>query len=136
MRSREINSTTKNMKAISSSIRAGIRTFIWITAFLLMAAAGHLHAEKFVMIVLPDTQGETAQTPPSHYTSQMSWIVNNKTALNIKYVLHVGDLVNWDTPFSNPPHYMYVHGSNGFNQLFNAGIPYAIAVGNHDTAAV
>jgi regulation of enolase protein 1 (concanavalin A-like superfamily) len=31
---------------------------------------------------------------------------------------------------------MYVHGSNGMNQLFTAGIPYAIAVGNHDTAAV
>lgn len=101
-----------------------------------MAAAAPVHAERFTMIVLPDTQGETAQTPPSMYTSQMNWIVNNKTALNIKFVLHVGDLVNWDTPFSNPPHYMYVHGSNGFNQLFNAGIPYAIAVGNHDTDAV
>lgn len=108
----------------------------WFISLLLIVATLNLHAEKFVIVVLPDTQGETAQTPPSHYTSQMNWIVNNKTALNIKYVLHVGDVVNWDTPFSNPPHYMYVHGSNGFNQLFNAGIPYAIAIGNHDTAAV
>jgi regulation of enolase protein 1 (concanavalin A-like superfamily) len=125
------------MKAKSTSVSGGFRKLFWVTGLLLVsAAAWNLQAEKFVIVVLPDTQGETAQTPPSHYISQMNWIVNNKTALNIKYVLHVGDLVNWDTPFSNPPHYMYVHGSNGFNQLFTAGIPYAIAVGNHDTAAV
>jgi regulation of enolase protein 1 (concanavalin A-like superfamily) len=122
------------MKAKSTSVHWKGRTLF--AAMAVLMAAGNLQAEKFTMIVIPDTQGSTAQTPPSTYTSQMSWIANNKTALNIKFVLHVGDVVNWDTPFSNPPHYMYVHGSNGFNQLFNAGIPYAIAVGNHDTDAV
>ncbi len=124
------------MKAKSSSVRVGFQKLFWVAGALLMTIVWNLRAEKFVLVVLPDTQGETAQSPPSHYTSQMNWIVNNKTALNIKYVLHVGDVVNWDTPFSNPPHYMYVNGSNGVNQLFTAGIPYAIAVGNHDTQAV
>ncbi|MCD6049166.1 MAG: metallophosphoesterase, partial [Verrucomicrobia bacterium] len=66
------------------------------------------------------------------FTSQLNWIAANKTALNIPFVLHVGDLVNWDTA----DHIQYQVASNGFRTLDNAGIPYAIAVGNHDTAAV
>ncbi len=107
-----------------------------LTTLLLVAAAWTLHAEKFLIVVLPDTQGETGQTPSTMFTSQMNWIVNNKTALNIKFVTHVGDVVNWDTPYSSPHHYMYVNGSNGFNVLDAATIPYGIAIGNHDTAAV
>jgi DNA repair exonuclease SbcCD nuclease subunit len=47
-------------------------------------------------------------------------------------VLHVGDLTDWDTS----DHVQYIRASDGFALLDQAGIPYAIAIGNHDTAAV
>ncbi len=124
------------MKINTSSISALFAKITWLTSLLLMAAGPALQAEKFVIAVIPDSQGETGATPPTKFTSQMQWIVNNKTAQNIKFVAHVGDVVNWDTPYSSPPHYMYVNADSGFDLLDAAGIPYGIALGNHDTAAV
>lgn len=101
----------------------------------LLTAVSFAQPEKFALVVLPDTQGETGANPPTMFTSQMRWITNNAAALHIKMVLHVGDLVNWDTPDSVPPHYMYVHASNGYHMLDAVGLPYANANGNHDNQA-
>lgn len=54
--------------------------------------------DDFTIIVLPDTQ---AYVDPGTYadvfTNQTQWIVDNKDALNIVFVTHVGDIVNnWD----------------------------------------
>ncbi|MCX6904346.1 MAG: PA14 domain-containing protein, partial [Verrucomicrobia bacterium] len=102
---------------------------------LLLTAISTARAEQFSLVVLPDTQGETGATPPTMFTAQCQWITNNAASQNIKMVLHVGDLVNWDTPDSNPPHYMYVNASNGYNMLDAFGIHYANANGNHDNQA-
>jgi hypothetical protein len=86
---------------------------------------------RFLIPVLPDTQGEVSSSP-AMFTSQMNWVAANKAASNIVFALHVGDIINWDTP----DHAMWNTASNCFRILDNAGIPYAVAVGNHDTAAV
>ena len=47
-------------------------------------------------------------------------------------MVHTGDIVNWDTPdhpSTRPPR-------DAFVPLEEAGIPYSLSVGNHDTAAV
>lgn len=88
-------------------------------------------AEKFTLVVLPDTQIAVRARPELTH-SQMEWIVSNRAARNIPFVLHVGDVVDWDTPELE----QWVTASACFERLDEARIPYAIAVGNHDTAAV
>ena len=75
------------------------------------------------------------------FTSQTQWIVNNRDALNINYVAQLGDCVE--------------HGDNGGNDIewqnaetslsllegavsgaYPDGIPYGIAVGNHDQSPI
>jgi len=88
-------------------------------------------AQKFIIPVLPDTQYEMSDNPEM-FISQINWIANNKTLLNIPIVLHVGDITNWQTP----DQFMWKTASRGFKILDHARIPYALTLGNHDCAAV
>lgn len=88
-------------------------------------------AETFSLVILPDTQMETGGNP-ERFNGRMDWIVKKRDSLNVKFVMHVGDLVNWDTP----DHIQFVRARAGMDILYKAGIPYAICVGNHDTPAV
>jgi len=86
---------------------------------------------KFTLVVIPDTQQEIVYYP-SRFTNRLEWLVNNRTPIDLRFVAHSGDMVDWDTP----DHIHYVRASDSLRLLDNARIPYAIAVGNHDTAAV
>lgn len=97
----------------------------------LLATAPVVFAEKFTLVVLPDTQ-IAVRSSPDMTRSQMNWIIKNRVPLNIPIVLHVGDVVDWDTP----DHDQWRTADSCFALLDKARIPYAIAVGNHDTAAV
>ena len=90
-----------------------------------------ISAQKFVIPVLPDTQNEISGQPEM-FTSQMNWIANNHTKLNIPIVLHVGDIINWQTP----DQIMWKTASKGFKILDSVHVPYALTLGNHDGAAV
>jgi len=81
-------------------------------------------ADKFTLMVIPDSQIMT-QDAPSIYTNEITWIKNNVSNLNIKFVSHVGDVVN----VSNNT--QYTNAKNAMNQM-NGVVPYAIAAGNHD----
>ena len=96
---------------------------------LLTAWAQTARAQKFTLAVFPDTQ-TAVNYRPAMLTSQVRWIVGNAPKRNIKFVLHVGDLVDWHDD------YQWKVADEGMAVLDRAGIPYAIAVGNHDTAAV
>jgi hypothetical protein len=67
----------------------------------------------------------------NYFNHRIDWMVDNRDALDLRWVLQTGDLVNWDTP----DHDQYVRASVGFEAFDDAAIPYVIAVGNHDTAA-
>src|SRR6185437_4928011 len=82
--------------------------------------------QDFTIIVLPDTQNE-AQFFPSVLDSQTSWIVNNQKALNIQMVLGVGDIVN---DGADPA--QQANADAAVRLLDNAGVPYMLAIGNHD----
>lgn len=100
--------------------------FIVLLVALQFALSSVIQAQKFVIPVLPDTQNEVRHKP-AMFMSQMQWIAAEKDSLNIPFVLHVGDVVdsNNDVEFER--------ASKGFLILDKAKIPYAIAVGNHDT---
>lgn len=85
-------------------------------------------------MVVPDTQymvaSQNAQTP-EHFRAQLDWIVSQKDALNIKFVTHIGDLVEnggitseWDL------------ASDIMKILEQGGVAYGVAPGNHDTDAL
>ena len=87
------------------------------------------YAQKFTIPVLPDTQCEV-NSKPEMFLNQLQWIADKKDSLNIPFVIHVGDIVDFD----NIEH--YERASDGFKILDEAKIPYAVCVGNHDTEAV
>jgi hypothetical protein len=79
---------------------------------------------SWTLVVLPDTQGYS-QYYPELFKDQARWIVANKDRYNIKYVLHLGDIVNVNTA---------LQWTNAQAALFmlDGEVPYALAPGNHD----
>ena len=88
-------------------------------------------ADNFTIVVMPDTQnyasgdgGGTADI----FRAQTQWIVDNRDALNIIYVAHVGDCVNHADREEE-----WQNADAAFLKLEGLRpIPYGIAVGNHD----
>jgi len=81
--------------------------------------------DDFMVVALPDTQNYSSSYP-SIWTSMTSWIVNNRSALNIQFVTHEGDIVNTYNSASE-----WANSVAGMNQL-NGQVPYLMTLGNHD----
>ena len=80
---------------------------------------------SFTIAVLPDTQ-VYAERYPQHFIAQTQWITENTDALDIRYVLHLGDITNRNSPEQ------WANAKTAIDVLHDAGIPYALAPGNHD----
>ena len=84
---------------------------------------------NFTIAILPDTQSYV-NWKKAEMTDQLDWLVNNKSNLNLKFVSHVGDIVqNWD---GVPSDWEFVQSE--MTKLKTAGIPYSLLPGNHDYA--
>ena len=98
---------------------------------VLIATFTTAHAEEFTVVALPDTQCYSAGIKgglPEMFTAQTNWIDANQADRNIKYVAHLGDVVqNQDdlTQWSNAKHSM--------SPLENSGVAFGTCSGNHDT---
>ena len=88
-------------------------------------------ATTFSFAVVPDTQPEVQADDP-RTDKRVAWLVQHRDQLNLKWVLHSGDVEDWDTP----DHHQWVSMSTRFAALAAAGIPFIASPGNHDTAAV
>src|ERR1051326_6962087 len=105
-----------------------VRAFYLIAGawlFLGLICAAQTTAPDFSIIVLPDTQ-YYAQSYPQTFDSQTQWIVNNISALNIKAVIGVGDIVNGGGVASQ-----WQAASNSVSKR-EGKVPYFMAIGNHD----
>jgi len=102
--------------------------------------AGPPPGPDFTIIALPDTQYYVSSHrggTPGIFTAQTDWIVTNKTSRNIVFVTQLGDCVeNGDNGGNNVE---WSHATNAMYRLEDPattllahGIPYGIAVGNHD----
>ena len=102
--------------------------------------AGPPPGPDFTLVALPDTQCYVASRNggrPETFTAQADWIVTNKTARNIVFVTQLGDCSeNGDNGGNNA---QWLHATNALYRLENPattlaehGIPYGVAVGNHD----
>ncbi|MEX2535943.1 MAG: Ig-like domain-containing protein [Trueperaceae bacterium] len=84
--------------------------------------------DSFTIIVIPDTQNMIA-IPQNTMVDQMThWIVSQAEALSIRFVTHVGDVVN-DARDSDE----WVRADGALDRL-DGVFPYSIAVGDHEYA--
>ncbi len=94
---------------------------------------------NFSLIAVPDTQYYSSNLnggTSAMFTAQTEWIVNQKVARNIGYVAHLGDCVEHGNVASE-----WVNVDSSMKLLENPvttnlldGIPFGVAVGNHDQA--
>lgn len=83
----------------------------------------------FSFAVYSDTQQEVGTD--KRFRNRAEYLVKNRKALDLRYVTHVGDVVNWDTP----DHRQYAVARDALRPLEDAGIPYSLCIGNHDSMA-
>jgi hypothetical protein len=80
--------------------------------------------EAFTLVALPDTQVYSLRYP-GLFSAQTAWIADHVRALDIRYVFHLGDIVNNNTDLE------WMRAWEAMSWL-NDAVPYAIATGNHD----
>jgi len=93
---------------------------------LTLASLAQTTPGEFTVITLPDTQNY-AQYYPQILTSQTQWIAANAKALNIQFVVGLGDIVNNGSSTAQ-----YTNADASYRLLDNAKVPYIAAIGNHD----
>lgn len=93
----------------------------------------------FTIVVMPDTQNYMSGYFGGLYamfTDQINWIINNVTTQKIAYVVGLGDEVeHGDTPGTTHDEWAEA-ATTGYYRLDAAGIPYGVAVGNHEQTPV
>ncbi len=80
----------------------------------------------YSFVWMSDTQ-YYSESYPHIYNEQVNWIAENKDKLNIDYVIHTGDLVNF-----SDQEYQWEVADKAMQVLDDAGVPYGVLAGNHD----
>ncbi len=88
------------------------------------AAASGAAATDFSLIALPDTQYYCGGS--GIFALQTSWIGGLKDVLDVRFVLHEGDMVNI------PIRETEWHQASEAMGVLDGSVPYILAVGNHD----
>ena len=106
-------------------------------AFLHPTAQEAPTVNEFTIVMLPDTQkyvNPDAPSPSDTFEKQTEWIAASKTALDIVFVTHVGDIVDGKNSSSQwalaDTAMDLLDGDLGL--IPDGVIPYATAGGNHD----
>ncbi|MBS3963014.1 MAG: metallophosphoesterase [Methylomonas sp.] len=113
-----------------------------------LAPVGTTVAQPFRFVALPDTQiyAENLFPDPNRFppvtdpngtghifAAQTQWIVDNAAAKNIRYVGHLGDIVqHGDDPLRAPA--QWTMAKDAMNNLLQADIAHGTVMGNHDTS--
>jgi hypothetical protein len=107
------------------------------TFFIGILVSCSIFAQDFTIIGLPDTQYYTGNRfggNPGIFQAQTQWIVENKDSLNIVFVAHLGDIVEFgfrEIEWRRADEAMSILEIPQSMELQD-GIPYGIALGNHD----
>ena len=80
------------------------------------------------IVALPDTQYYSA-SHPEIFDAQTSWIVDNRTAENIAFVTHLGDVVD---SRDNTQQWTNAEHSMNILEIGAPELPYSVCMGNHD----
>ena len=82
---------------------------------------------SFSIVVLPDTQTYAA-AKPEIFHAETQWIVDNRQRQRIRFVSHVGDIVDRNVPEQ------WQVAREAMDRLHGV-VPYGFSVGNHDMVA-
>ncbi|TWT86192.1 hypothetical protein Mal64_39350 [Pseudobythopirellula maris] len=89
------------------------------------------------MVVIPDTQSYVRSSANRAILTQMTqWVVDNRDAFNVQFVLQEGDIVNQNsrvepTSGDQSGDQQWANAKASFS-LLDGVVPYAFAPGNHD----
>ncbi|MBN2021569.1 MAG: metallophosphoesterase [Pirellulales bacterium] len=105
---------------------------LWAVGWTLAAhPAGAWAVEPFSVVLLPDTQEYTLMAPINNpYSAQTSWIVNNMEAENIKFTIHLGDIVENNNLY--PSQWDIADAAHAILEQAPTPMPYSVMPGNHD----
>jgi len=103
-----------------------VRRLVFFLFSVLLLAGVAAGQSDFSVILLPDTQNYS-QFYPDTFKAQTNWIVANRAALNIQFVIGLGDIVNTAEDTTQ-----WQNADAAIKILDAAGVPYALAIGNHD----
>ncbi len=106
------------------------RVLALVLALLLIGTVGIAAAAQpgeFTVVLLPDTQ-LYAESHPNIYLAQTEWIKKRVKADNIKFVIHLGDIVQ------NPEVEAEWKNADRAHRVLDKAVPYSMAPGNHDGA--
>jgi hypothetical protein len=88
---------------------------------------GALYGDQpFSIVLLPDTQFYVTNYPEM-FKAEVDWIVAQKDAEKIAFVLHLGDIVD-----NFPVQLEWSRADEDLKELEAAQIPYVVCAGNHD----
>lgn len=116
-------SSYSNMKALFQ-MKNRISLSLVLVFFLLTGCLSA--AEPFSVVVLPDTQNYAWKFPET-YVAQTQWIRDNVEKENIKFVMHLGDLVQH---YNDSEEQWQV--ADRAHRLLDGVVPYSVLPGNHD----
>jgi hypothetical protein len=88
------------------------------------AGEGEVGSNAWSIVVLPDTQDYT-ESFEDPFESQIDWILDNIDALDIRFVLHEGDIVE----FNEVEQWRVAQRQLG---RLSGRVPLALSIGNHD----
>ncbi|MEX2217650.1 MAG: metallophosphoesterase, partial [Phycisphaerales bacterium] len=78
----------------------------------------------WTLAILPDTQVYALRFP-GLFTAQTGWIALNRERLNIRLAIHLGDIVDKNTPRE-------WQNARDSMRLLDGAVPYCLVPGNHD----
>jgi hypothetical protein len=81
--------------------------------------------EPWSFVLLPDTQCYS-ESHPEVFRAQTDWIIRQRHARNIQFVLHLGDITN------NNVHGEWMQARLAMDTLRLGGMPHLLVPGNHD----
>ena len=109
-----------------------LNRLVSLLLIVLLASLLHLSASRaedrsdFTVVLLPDTQNYS-QAYPETYVCQTEWIKARAEADNIKFVIHLGDIVqnynNIEEEWKN---------ADRAQKVLDGVVPYSVLPGNHD----
>ena len=107
-------------------MRKTVSLFKIFTLVAFFATGVFAAGEPWTLVMMPDTQNYSSESRFNIYTSQTQWIVDNLAQENIKFVTHVGDLVNHAKETNE---WRYAAAAM---DILNGKVPYGVSPGNHD----
>jgi hypothetical protein len=109
------------------------RFLLIVLAAVLVGMAGISAAQQpvssFTVVLLPDTQFY-AESYPDTYIAQTEWIKSRAQADNVKFVIHLGDLVQ------NAEAEREWKVADRAHRVLDGVVPYSVLPGNHDRSLV